>query len=96
MVQAEQVQYGRVQIMYVCTILDGHHAELIRCPVDRTAADSASGHPEAEPKRVVVSTIRTLCERRAPEFAHPHHQCRLQQAAAGTLLDEIASQPPVK
>ena len=55
MVEAEQVQDGRVQVVDVDLVLDGVVAELVGRAVDDAALEAAAGHPHREAERVVIA-----------------------------------------
>src|SRR5262245_11106281 len=54
-VEAEQMQEGRVQIMNVNWIFDCFESEFVRSAVNRAAFDAATGHPDTEAVRIVVA-----------------------------------------
>ena len=45
------------------------------------ALDSAAGHPHREAPGIVIAAVALLVERRAAEFAAPHHQRVVEQPA---------------
>ena len=54
-VEAQQVQHRRVQIMHARRILHGLEAELVGGAVGYAAPDAAAGHPYAEAVVVVIA-----------------------------------------
>src|SRR5260370_13568170 len=54
-VQAEQVQNGRLEVMDVDRILDDVIAQLVSCAEGQAALDAAAGQPHGEGVRVVVA-----------------------------------------
>src|SRR3954468_10987224 len=56
-VEAEQVEHGRVQVMHMDLALDGLDAELIRGAVDVAALDTATSQPDRETLGVVIAAL---------------------------------------
>src|SRR5438445_7389270 len=56
-VQAEEVQQGRVQVVDVDLVLGGVVPVVVRRPVAEPAFDSAAGQPNGEPLGVVVAAV---------------------------------------
>src|SRR4051794_20917510 len=54
-IEAEQMQDRRVQVVYTRRLFDGLESEIVGRPVNRAAANSTAGQPDAEPVMVVVS-----------------------------------------
>ena len=54
-VEAEQMQHGRLQVVHVHRFFHGLEPELVGCAVHRAAADAATGHPDREPMVIMVS-----------------------------------------
>src|SRR5262249_21145458 len=54
MIQADQMQDGRVQVVDADAVLDGLEADLVSRAVMDAALHSAAGHPDGERMRVVV------------------------------------------
>ena len=63
-VDAEQVQHGRVQVVDVHRLLDRLEAEVVGRAVDRSALDAAAGQPHREAERIVVAAVLRSCRRR--------------------------------
>ena len=62
MIQAQQVQDRRVEIVDGEHILGGREAEVVGCPVTEGGLDSGTGQPAGESSRVVVSSQRSSLE----------------------------------
>ena len=56
-IEAEQRENGRVEIMDVNLVLNRRESEFIGCSVNVAALDSASGHPGGEAVMIVIATI---------------------------------------
>ncbi len=89
-VEPEQRQNGRVQVVNVDFVFDGLEAEFVRGAMDVSAARAAAGQPHGEAVVVVIAAVdlagvRSGCRqfhgRRAAELTPPDHQRFLQQAA---------------
>ena len=88
MVDAQQMQDGRVQIMDRADAFHRMVPVLVRGSVDGAGLDSAAGQPEAEAERIVVPAVRALDERSAAEFARKDHQRFVEQAPALEILQQ--------
>src|SRR5438046_6013113 len=86
-IEAEQVQDGRVQIVHVNLVLDRLETEFVRRAINRAAFHSPAGEPHAESVRIVVAAHLRLARvvqfdrRSASEFAAENDQCVLEHAA---------------
>ena len=86
-VEAQQVQNRRVQVVDAGRLVDGLEAEVIGGAVNRAAAHAAAGHPHAEAVRVVVAAELRFAvaaefdRRRATELAAPDDQRVVEHAA---------------
>ena len=78
MVDAQQVQHGRVQVVDFDSVIDDFVTPFVRGAVDRAGFHAAAGQPDAEAELVVVAAIAALGERRPAELASEHHQRFLQ------------------
>ncbi len=56
-VEAHQVQHGRVQIGDLGAVVDRAVAEIVGGPVGLTAADAGPGEPDTEAVRMMVATV---------------------------------------
>ncbi len=63
-VESQQPQDGRVQVVNVQTIFDGSQTEFVRRANRLAAANSAAGEPHAEARRVVIATVAFLAQRK--------------------------------
>ena len=87
MVDAEQVQHRRVEIMNVDDVLLGVVTELVRSTVRETSPDAAARHPHGESLDVVVAA-GALCHRRAAELTAPDDESFVEHAALLEVLDQ--------
>jgi phytoene dehydrogenase-like protein len=87
-VEAEQMQNRRVQVVHRDDFLDGAVTELVGRAVGHAAAHAAACHPDGEALRIVVATIATLRERRAPKLAGPQQQRVIEEPARLEVADE--------
>ena len=53
-IDAHQIEDGRVDIVHVNRLLDGLESKLVRGTIDRAAFDSAAREPHRESERIVV------------------------------------------
>ena len=60
MVQTEQVQHGRVQVVDVNFVLHGGKPKFVRCAVNRAALDAAPSQPHGKAKRIVIPSVAVL------------------------------------
>jgi hypothetical protein len=79
-VDAQQVQHRRVQVVHRDDVLHGVIAELVGRAVRDAALDPAAREPEREALDVMVAAV-ALGHRRAAELAAPDHQRVLEHAA---------------
>src|SRR5262249_47360737 len=91
-IQTEQVENGRVQVMDVDAVVDGVHAELVGRAVHQTALDAAAGQERGEAGMMVIAAglaiLGGLSVRRAAEFAAPDDQGLIEQAAPLEVAEE--------
>ena len=78
-IDTEQMQDRRLQVVQVHRILDNVVPERIRRAVAQSRLYAAAGHPKRETSRMVVATKIVTTEFplaiiRASEFAAPNHQ----------------------
>src|SRR5690606_15788691 len=78
-VDAQQVQNRRVQVVDVNFILHGEITVLVGGPVLDARLHAAAGEPHREAFGIVVAAIRPLRGGRAAEFAPPKHERVFQQ-----------------
>lgn len=62
-VDSQQMQNGRVQIMHLGAVLYGFVAPLIGSTINHAGYNAASRQPNCKTELIVVSTIITLSER---------------------------------
>src|SRR5436190_4981973 len=86
-VEAEQVQHGRMQVMNTRAIFRGAKTKFIRRAVNRAAAHTAPGQPDTEPVMVMVATQFGLAavaqfHRRSPaKLSAPQDQSIFEEPA---------------
>src|SRR5262249_23231489 len=80
-VQAEQVEDGRVEVVDFDLLFDDVVAVLVGGAVRGTVLRPAPSEPEREAEGVVVAAVAALGHRRPPELPAPQHQRGVQQAA---------------
>ena len=81
-IDAEQMQDGRVQIIDADAIDDGLVSEFVGLAVTGAGLDAATGEPGGESMRIVVSAGASLLDDgQTAEFAVADDQRRLEQAA---------------
>src|SRR4051812_5033814 len=81
-IQTYQMQDRGVEVGDHGAVFGGVVAELVGGAVGLAAADAAAGEPEAEALLVMVPPFAGLADRGAAEFATPHEEHAVQQAAA--------------
>ncbi len=94
MIQAQQVQHRRVQIVQMDFILHGVVAVIVGRAVAESRLHAAAGHPHRIAMRVVVAAVVTLRRRRATKFTSPQDQ-RLVEQAPGLQVAQQAGDGPV-
>ena len=93
-IEAEEMQHRRVQVVDRHRILDGPEPEVVGRSMDGTALDAAAGHPEREAPMVVVPALRRsrsvlphLHRRCSPELPSAQNERALQHAALLQIRD---------
>lgn len=81
MVESEQMEDGRMDVVQVGSVLYGFKTELVGRAVFHPAADVATGEPHREPIGIVIASRLSLpfAEGHAAEFAPPNDQRALQK-----------------
>ena len=99
-VQAEQVEDRRVEIIHVDRVGDDVPADLIRFTDDLPAFDAAARQPNTERERMMVppghiaaKARPVIAERCAAEFRRDHHQRRVEQAALVEIVEQGRNRP---
>src|ERR1051325_1495123 len=80
-VEAHQVQRGRVQVVNVHLVLHGGRAVMVGRAVGHAAFGAATGHPHGVASRVVAAAVGAVVAGRAAELAAPDDERVLQQTA---------------
>ncbi len=73
-IEAHQVQDGRVQVVDVDLVFHGVPTEVVGGPVDVPGPHPASSDPHGEPERMVLAPVVSLRGWGAPEFPAPEDQ----------------------
>ncbi len=73
-IEAQQVQDRRMDIVDVRLLLGGPQAHSVSCPDDLPALDAAAGEPHGKAVRIMVASILTFTHRHPSEFAAPDHE----------------------
>src|SRR5262249_8318055 len=92
-IEAQQVQNGRVQVVDVDAVLDRAEAQLVRSADDLTGFHAAAGEPHGKAVGVVVAAVGALAHRRAAELAAPDDQRFIKQAAPLQVAEQGRSRP---
>ena len=88
-IEAEQVQHRRIQVVNVNRIGNGIEAELIGLAVDVARLDASPCQPDAEAPVVVVATVISPLHHRCPaELPTPDDERLLEQPALFQIADE--------
>src|SRR5262245_31686969 len=93
-IEAEQLQDGRVQVVDVDRLLDDVPANLVGLAQDGAALYSPTGHPDCEREGMMIAAGdlgiagTVLSQRRAAELRQPQHQRRVKQPACLQILDQ--------
>ena len=80
-VEAEQMQNGRVHVVHMDAIVLSVIPKFVRRPVRESRLETRTGQPPSEAVRIVISSVLLLGRRRATKFAAPNHQRVFQQAS---------------
>jgi hypothetical protein len=87
--EPEQVENRRVEIVKRMNVLHGFLAEVVGRTVAHTRLHAGAGHPAGEAVRVVVATERAFLKKRhAAELGAPDDERLLQQASRAEIADE--------
>src|SRR5262249_10930997 len=79
-IDAEQVQHSRMEIIGRRSIARGLPAPLVTLSVCHAALDARARHPAYERAAVVVAAFGSLSERHAAKFGVPQQQCVFEHA----------------
>ncbi len=93
-VEAEQVQQRRVQIVDVDAVVRRVETEVVGRAQRDARLDAAAGQPDREGVGVMIaSVVAALHHRRAAKLAAPDHQRFVQQAEPFQILDQRGRRP---
>src|SRR5689334_513253 len=88
-VESEQVQHRRVQVMHVYFVLRDIEAKLIGLAENDTALESAACHPHRECIRMMIASVGpALHHRGTAKLAAPDDDRVLQQPSLLQILDK--------
>ena len=88
MIEPHQMQNCRVQVVHVDFVLHGVIAEFVGLAVRDARLDSATGQPDREAVRVVISTVFALRERSSAKLAAPPDDRVVEQSAFLQILQQ--------
>ena len=93
-VDAEQMQDGRVQVVNVHAVLDDGVADVVRLTIRHACLDAATSQPHRERFDMVVAADRDadFAHRRAPELAAPDHE-GVHQAIVAAITPIVQPMP---
>src|SRR5690242_9254721 len=86
MVEPQQMEHRRLQVVYVHRVFGDVVAEIVRRPVDHARLNAGAGEPNRETARMMVAAVirrgeGSLRVNRAPELTTPHDERVIEQAA---------------
>ena len=89
-IDPEQVQDRRVQVVDVDGVDGGRVADLVGCAVTDAALDAAAGQPDGERAGIVIAAglLAGLGDRQPAELAAPDHQGLVEQPALFEVLQQ--------
>ena len=87
MFDAQEMEHGGVEVVYVDDVLDGVVAEFIGVAIAGAAFDPAAGHPHGEAFDMVIAT-GALRHGRAAKFTAPDNESVFEHAALLEVADE--------
>jgi hypothetical protein len=73
-VQTDQMQDRRMQIVHMQSIFDRMESDLVGAADGLSASDSTSGHPHGKAVGVVIATVSFFAHGCTTEFPTPDHQ----------------------
>src|SRR5262245_33039769 len=74
-IQAEQMENGRMQVVEVADVLDGVNAQLVGRSVHGAALDAAARQPDAETLGMMIAAIASRGVGSPAKLARPEDQC---------------------
>ncbi len=87
-IQAELMEYGRVQVGDIVPIFDRVEPQFVRGAVRDTSLDAATGEPGGEAEVVMPSTILPLQPWRTTELTSPNDECFVQEASTLEVFEQ--------
>src|SRR5262245_57965748 len=75
------MQHGSMKIVNVHTVLDCVISDFISRPVDKSAFDSTTSHPDGVTIWVMITPVTSLGNRRAAKFTGPDNERVFEQTA---------------
>src|SRR5262245_38799218 len=90
MVESEQMENRRVDVMHMCSFLYGVEAKLVRLPENRARFHAGAGEPHGKCVNMMISAGRVsiLTHGGTAKLTAPDNQRVLQQSAGLQILDE--------
>ena len=92
-IQSEGVQNCGMQVMHVHGLFHGMESEVISGSPRQSTANSATGHPDTEGSRMMISAITIFNCGRPPELGAPDDKCFIQQSALFQILQQGCNRP---
>src|SRR3712207_5680339 len=93
MIDSEQMQDRRVQVVHMDAVLRGVPSELVRCAVGQSGTNPTSGQPHREAEGVMFPSVISFGRWRAPELATPDDERLFEQAARFKIGQERGHGP---
>ena len=87
-VEPHQVQNGRVQVVYVDTILDRGQPELVGVAIAHTRFDTASRHPDRKSIVIVIAPQLAFRRGRPSKLATPNDERFVEKSALFEIGDQ--------
>ena len=87
-VQAHEVQDGRMEVVDVGSIFDGSQPKYIGSAIAETGFDSATGHPDRETVVIVVTPFLAFGSRGSAKFSSPQDQRLVEQSALFKIREQ--------
>ena len=88
MVQTEQMQDRRMQVMHRADVFDGMHSQVIGRSVNRTPFDATSGKPDRKPFGMMVASVASRRMRSSTKFTRPDNQRLFKKSSLFQVSDQ--------
>jgi hypothetical protein len=86
-IDSEQVEQSRMQIMHMDFVLSGVKPKIIGCTITESGLDSRAAHPPSESVGIVVSTVISLGRGSSSELSTPYQQGVFEETASVHVFD---------